>query len=247
MSKTPPTRLWLLNWPQLFPSHADRHSSYLPKACFRRTHHSQIPELFVVFNDVITNVFNTIFSSLPPSRNYNAIGVPGDFHGRLLPESSLHFAYFLGHSIGLRRCQRRWRKAVLRLGTKGKFCTQDRKEVRDAYLNPYAKDIEAFLEARAVEMVSGGLMALLILEFLPFGTLRLNTLSLLVSPFWHLASWTWPGRAVCEGLLTDHFGSDINDELFALFMEKLAASPVFLNPNNDKSIVILVVLKRSSD
>ncbi|KAL2235066.1 UNVERIFIED_CONTAM: Loganic acid O-methyltransferase [Sesamum indicum] len=54
-------------------------------------------------------------------------------------------------------------------------------------------------------------------------------------------------RAVLEGLLTDHFGSDIIDELFTLYMEKLAASPVFLNPDKDKSIVILVVLKRRSD
>ncbi|KAK4409667.1 Loganic acid O-methyltransferase [Sesamum angolense] len=54
-------------------------------------------------------------------------------------------------------------------------------------------------------------------------------------------------RAVLEGLLTDHFGSDIIDELFALYMEKLAASPVFLNPENDKSIVILAVLKRRSN
>ncbi|KAL0424678.1 UNVERIFIED_CONTAM: Loganic acid O-methyltransferase [Sesamum radiatum] len=54
-------------------------------------------------------------------------------------------------------------------------------------------------------------------------------------------------RAVLEGLLTDHFGSDIIDELFALYMEKLAASPVFLNPDNDKSIVILAVLKRRSN
>ncbi|XP_020547784.1 probable S-adenosylmethionine-dependent methyltransferase At5g38100 [Sesamum indicum] len=53
----------------------------------------KVPKFFVVFNDVITNDFNTLFSSLPPHRNYNAVGVPGDFHARLLPESSFLFAY----------------------------------------------------------------------------------------------------------------------------------------------------------
>ncbi|KAL0445543.1 UNVERIFIED_CONTAM: Loganic acid O-methyltransferase, partial [Sesamum latifolium] len=94
---------------------------------------------FVV--DVITNVFNTIFSSLPPSRNYNAIGVPGDFHGRLLPESSLHFAYSSWALHWLTEVP----KAVAESGSpawnKGEILyTRDRKEVRDAYLNPYAKD-----------------------------------------------------------------------------------------------------------
>ncbi|KAL0438851.1 UNVERIFIED_CONTAM: Loganic acid O-methyltransferase [Sesamum latifolium] len=54
-------------------------------------------------------------------------------------------------------------------------------------------------------------------------------------------------RAVHEGLLTDHFGSEIVDELFDLYIEKLAASLIFQNPNNDKSMVILAVLKRRSN
>ncbi|KAL0438848.1 UNVERIFIED_CONTAM: Loganic acid O-methyltransferase [Sesamum latifolium] len=54
-------------------------------------------------------------------------------------------------------------------------------------------------------------------------------------------------RAVHEGLLTDHFGNEIIDELFNLYTEKLATSPIFQNPNNDKSILILAVLKRRSD
>ncbi|KAK4430275.1 Loganic acid O-methyltransferase [Sesamum alatum] len=124
---------------------------------------AKVPKLFVVFNDVITNDFNTLFSSLPPHRNYNAIGVPGTFHGRLLPESSLHFAYSSWALQSLTEVP----KAVAETGSpawnKGEILyTRDRKKVCDAYLNQYAKDMEAFLEARAVEMVSGGLMALLI-------------------------------------------------------------------------------------
>ncbi|XP_011075904.2 probable S-adenosylmethionine-dependent methyltransferase At5g37990 [Sesamum indicum] len=268
----------------------------------------KVPELFVVFNDVITNDFNTLFSTLPPYRNYNAIGVPGDFHGRLLPESSLHFAYSSWALQWLTEVP----KAVAESGSpawnKGEILyTRDRVEVCAAYLNQYAKDLEAFMEARAVEMVSGGLMALLVpavpafwnpeTEYtipsdlnllgsclmdmakkgkfseakvdsfnLPFyfttpeqlkailessHSFALERLEILNNP----GKYTLPSvnaraaffRAVLEGLLTDHFGSDIIDELFTLYMEKLAASPVFLNPDKDKSIVILAVLKRRSD
>ncbi|KAL0463505.1 UNVERIFIED_CONTAM: Loganic acid O-methyltransferase [Sesamum latifolium] len=267
----------------------------------------KVPEVFVVFNDVITNDFNTLFTSLPPYRNYNAIGVPGDFHGRLLPESSLHFAYSSWALHWLSEVP----KAVAESGSpawnKGKILyTRDRKEVCAAYLNQYAKDIEAFLEARAVEMVSGGLMALLIpgvpaswnpdTEYtLPsdinllgscvmdmakkgrFSEAKVDSFNL---PFYFSTpeelkailershSFTLerfeilnnPGkltlptvearagcfRAVHEGLLTNYFGSEIIDELFHMYTEKLAASLIFSNPNNDKSVVILVVLKRSN-
>ena len=39
--------------------------------------HSQLPEFQVFFNDHILNDFNTLFSSLPPNREYYAAGVPG--------------------------------------------------------------------------------------------------------------------------------------------------------------------------
>ncbi|XP_011075915.1 probable S-adenosylmethionine-dependent methyltransferase At5g38780 [Sesamum indicum] len=269
---------------------------------------SQIPEVFVLFNDVITNDFNTLFTSLPPRRRYTAIRLPGDFHSRLLPESSLHFAYSSWALQWLTQVPKEvaerdspaWNNRAI-------LYTRDRKEVCDAYLNQYAKDIEAFMEARAVEMVSGGLMAILVpavpafwnpeTEYtipsdlnllgsclvdmaktgkfseakvdsfnLPFyfttpeqlkailersHSFTLERLEILNNP----GKYTLPSvnaraafyRAVLEGLLTDHFGSDIIDELFTLYMEKLAALPVFLNPDKDKSTVILAVLKRRSE
>ncbi|KAL3618145.1 hypothetical protein CASFOL_038466 [Castilleja foliolosa] len=54
-------------------------------------------------------------------------------------------------------------------------------------------------------------------------------------------------RAVHGKLLTDHFGSEIVDELFEVYVEKLAATPIFENPDNDKTNVVLVVLKRKID
>ncbi|KAL0430216.1 UNVERIFIED_CONTAM: Loganic acid O-methyltransferase [Sesamum radiatum] len=60
------------------------------------------------------------------SSNYNAIGVPGDFHGRLLPESSLQFSYSNSWAL-------HWLsevpKAVAESGSlasnKGEVCTQE--------------------------------------------------------------------------------------------------------------------------
>lgn len=51
-------------------------------------------------------------------------------------------------------------------------------------------------------------------------------------------------RATFEGLLINHFGSEAIDELFDRYTEKLAASPLFLDPENEKSIIIFVLLKR---
>ncbi|KAJ4707027.1 S-adenosylmethionine-dependent methyltransferase [Melia azedarach] len=47
----------------------------------------------VLFQDHYDNDFNTFFKTLPPSRKYFAIVVPGSFQGRLFPKSSLHFVH----------------------------------------------------------------------------------------------------------------------------------------------------------
>lgn len=114
-----------------------------------------IPGFSVLFNDVALNDFNTLFRSLPAHRSYHAAGVPGDFHGPLLPPSSLHFGY---SSWALQ-----WLAGAPKVVNKGRilYC-EDRKEVCDAYLEQFEKDMGAFLEARAAEVVEGGLMALLI-------------------------------------------------------------------------------------
>ncbi|KAL0438850.1 UNVERIFIED_CONTAM: Loganic acid O-methyltransferase [Sesamum latifolium] len=109
----------------------------------------KVPKFFVVFNDVITNDFNTLFNSLPPHRNYDAVGVPGDFHGRLLPESSLLFAYSSWALQWLTEVPKVVGESGSPAWNKGEILyTKDRQEVCDAYLNQYAKDIEAFLEAK---------------------------------------------------------------------------------------------------
>ncbi|XP_027179814.1 probable S-adenosylmethionine-dependent methyltransferase At5g38780 [Coffea eugenioides] len=51
-------------------------------------------------------------------------------------------------------------------------------------------------------------------------------------------------RAALEGLLEKQFGSDIMDELFELFTQKLAESSSLFNPENQDLVVIFVLLKR---
>lgn len=124
---------------------------------------SDFLECQVFFNDHVSNDFNTLFSSLPPERRYFAAGVPGSFHKVLFPKASLHLAYS--------SCALNWISEVPKEVTdnmspgwnKGKIHHGGaRKEVLDAYASQFAKDMESFLNARAHELVDGGLMALLV-------------------------------------------------------------------------------------
>ena len=115
------------------------------------------PEFYVYFNDVVSNDFNTLFSSLPPDRSYKAAAIAGDFHGRLLPPSSVHFAYSCWALHWLTEVPKL--AEGLRLVWHG---GEEREEVYDAYLSQLERDLESFLKCRAVEMVEGGIMALLI-------------------------------------------------------------------------------------
>ncbi|KAL3631383.1 hypothetical protein CASFOL_024367 [Castilleja foliolosa] len=271
--------------------------------------YSSTPEFFVFFNDTVVNDFNTLFGSLPLDRLYHAVGVPGDFHGRLLPRSSLHFV----HSS----CSLQWLTEVPRAvvdrdsaawnGGRAWY-TRETKEVYDAYVDQYSRDLNSFLEARAVEMVPGGLMALLVPgepEFCNteteytvhtcyhilgscivdmarkgrlseakvdsfnfpfcFATLQqmnaifesnqsfsIERMEILNNPGMHTISD--PGtcaaglRAVTGSLLTNHFGIElILDELFQLVTKKLEVLPSFGNTDNDKTIMVLAVLKRKMD
>ncbi|XP_011070215.1 probable S-adenosylmethionine-dependent methyltransferase At5g38780 [Sesamum indicum] len=266
---------------------------------------SHIPDFQVFFNDKVANDFNTLFSSLPSKRLYYASGVPGSFHGRLLPKASLHFAYSSYTLNWLSEVPKEVEDDTSPTWNRGKIhCFGARKEVLKAYSNQYVKDVEAFLESRAEELVAGGLMALIvpavpafwnpntaftsITEFDILGSClmdlaekgrfskakvdsfnlplhytvpqefeailershnyTLERMEIIDNP----GKCTLPGpkdrasfvRAVFEQLLTNHFGSEIIDELFHQYAKKIAASPLFLDPENDKTIMIFVLLKR---
>ncbi|KAH6827799.1 hypothetical protein C2S53_017158 [Perilla frutescens var. hirtella] len=269
----------------------------------------KIPEFHVFFNDVITNDFNTLFSSLPPNRSYNVAAVPGDFHRRLLPPSSVHFAYSSWSLHWLSEVPKAVEDSDSPAWNGGDiFYRGERKEVCDAYLDQFGRDVESFLKCRAVEMAGGGLMALLLpgvpafwnpeneftlvsvaellrsslIDMAKKGRLSEAKIDTFNIPYYFptpqqlkailersnnfaierveiltntgkhvnipniraaIASY----RAVHESMLAHHFGVEIIDELFDLYEKKLAASPVLTNIDNDKTIMILAVLKRTID
>ncbi|KAH6778820.1 hypothetical protein C2S52_010057 [Perilla frutescens var. hirtella] len=53
-------------------------------------------------------------------------------------------------------------------------------------------------------------------------------------------------RAALQTTIARHFGDGIINELVDLYMEKLTASPIFRELNNDKTIVLLAILKRTN-
>ncbi|KAH6754949.1 hypothetical protein C2S52_009617 [Perilla frutescens var. hirtella] len=119
----------------------------------------EVPEFHVFFNDVISNDFNTLFKLVPASRKYLVAAAPGSFHSRLFPKGTIHIAHC---STALH-----WLSRVPE-----KVCNRGRihysgagKEVIKAYSCQYERDMEAFLRARGDELVSGGLMVLLLIGF----------------------------------------------------------------------------------
>ena len=99
---------------------------------------------------------------LPPERPYSATGVPGSFHGRLFPNFSLDFVY---SSYAL-QCLSKVPEELLNKNSaawnKGRFhYASAPDEVAQAFTTQFAKDITAFLDCRAKELVVGGLMVLM--------------------------------------------------------------------------------------
>ncbi|KAL9324881.1 hypothetical protein ACSQ67_005526 [Phaseolus vulgaris] len=123
------------------------------------------PEFHVFFNDLPSNDFNTLFSSLPQDRNYFASGVPGSFYNRLFPQSSIHFAYSSYALHFLSKAP----EVVQEMKNKGRIhYTSASKEVVDAYADQFGVDAGKFLDARAMELVPGG-MLVIVMQGAPHG------------------------------------------------------------------------------
>ncbi|XVF43436.1 hypothetical protein PTKIN_Ptkin02bG0040000 [Pterospermum kingtungense] len=126
-------------------------------------------EFMVFFNDQASNDFNTLFTSLPQDRPYFAAGVPGSFQHRLFPESSIHFVHcsYALHWLStvpeelVDKDSLAWNKGRVHYSNAPNH-------VVDAYAAQFGKDMEDFLNARAEEMVIGGMM-IMILPGIPHG------------------------------------------------------------------------------
>jgi indole-3-acetate O-methyltransferase len=139
---------------------------------------SPVPlEFQVFFNDVTTNDFNTLFKTLPFYQKYFAAGVPGTFYGRLFPKSTLHLAYSSYSLQWLSKVPEEvvdtkspaWNKGIIQ-------CSGTAKEVAKAYSAQFKTDMDNFLNARAQEIIGGGLMVIIILG-LPDGILLSQTVA----------------------------------------------------------------------
>ncbi|XP_050209325.1 loganic acid O-methyltransferase-like isoform X2 [Mercurialis annua] len=140
--------------------------------------HFQNPQLIefqVFFNDFNGNDFNILFKTLPSYQNYFSAGVPGSFYARLFPKSTIHLAHSSNSLHWLSKippeivdCESpAWNKGSI-------YCTGFSKEVANAYLGQYKRDMNSFLNARAEEIVGGGLMVILV-RGLPDGILMSQT------------------------------------------------------------------------
>ncbi|KAI3931207.1 hypothetical protein MKW92_036484 [Papaver armeniacum] len=121
------------------------------------------PEYHVYFNDHASNDFNTLFVSLPPEKRYFAAGVPGSFHTRLFPKGSLHVAHSTTSLQWLSQVPKELLDVSSPAYNKGRIhYTNAKHQVVEAYSAQYTKDMDAFLYARAEEVVCGGLVLLIV-------------------------------------------------------------------------------------
>lgn len=118
-------------------------------------------EFQVFFNDSSNNDFNTLFKTLPPARKYIATGVPGSFFGRVLPRSSFHVGVCSYSLHFISKIPKEIKDRDSPVWNKDIHCTGFSKEVAKLYLDQYKIDVGSFLDARAQELVSGGLLFLL--------------------------------------------------------------------------------------
>ncbi|WCJ32657.1 S-adenosyl-L-methionine-dependent methyltransferases superfamily protein [Euphorbia peplus] len=138
---------------------------------------SSPPEISVLLNDLPGNDFNTLFKylsdfhdkierdhgpDLPPC---SVAAVPGSFHERLFPSSSVHFVHssFSLHWLSKVPPELRSRGNDDGVVNKGKIYISKTSsgEVIEAYQAQFRRNFSSFLKARAEEVVVGGRMVLL--------------------------------------------------------------------------------------
>ncbi|KAK3040756.1 hypothetical protein RJ639_029278 [Escallonia herrerae] len=215
----------------------------------------EVPEFHVFFNDNVTNDFNTLFKALPVDRPYMAAGVPGSFYGRLFPKASINFIHSSYSLHWLTKFPEEVVKEESPAWNKGRITyVLSSCEVVKAFTSQFLSDMEAFFSTRSLEMERCGLMALLI-PCRAEGTLPSDSIfcqffeclsvyfpPMLTSPEEVLAC-SRHVRAATEGILCNHFGSQIMDLLFENYSEKLeelSKMPQFIRVKNLENLFVLV-------
>ncbi|XP_059639792.1 loganic acid O-methyltransferase-like [Cornus florida] len=268
---------------------------------------SEAIEFQAFFNDHNSNDFNTLFKSLPHDRQYFAAGVPGSFHGRLFPDASLHFINSFYALQWLSEVPKEVVDKQSPAWNKGRiYYTNAPTQVMEAYSAQYGTDMKSFFNARAQELVCGGLMALLIpcpaVGILPSHSPIIALADLIGATLLDMAkiglvsedkvdSFNFPKynptqqeleelieengcfrivkmealvrdpkmkeaasdikmfvphiRAAWEGLIKDNFGSEIIDELFHRFTNKLLETFTLDHTSFEKIAELFVLLQRN--
>ncbi|KAI4357247.1 hypothetical protein L6164_001208 [Bauhinia variegata] len=231
-------------------------------------------EFHVFFNDLVSNGFNTLLTSLPKDRQYFASGVPGTFHDRLFTESSLHFAYTNYTHHLLSKSPEEIQDKDSPAWNKGRIhYTNAPKEVMEAFATQFAEDATNFLGARAKELAPGGMLVITMQEVTSY--LNCTTVSLfyyalevtkLVEENWYLSiqrmeltdpppwlkrkrhisvpNFITHVRATLEGIFSSHFGDEITDEMFQGLVKQISSKIEELVSKHREKTQLLVVLKR---
>ncbi|CAA7030323.1 unnamed protein product [Microthlaspi erraticum] len=146
-------------------------------------------EFQVFFNDFSNNDFNTLFQGLPPERRYYSAGVPGSFLDRVLPKKSFHIGIISYAFHFTSKVPKGITNRNSPLWNKDMHCTGINKAVKKAYLDQYSVDTKNLLDARAEELVPGGL-------FLIFGSCMRDGVKM---------------SETCKGVPMDCLGASLND------------------------------------
>nr|XP_027076949.1 farnesoic acid carboxyl-O-methyltransferase-like [Coffea arabica]XP_027076950.1 farnesoic acid carboxyl-O-methyltransferase-like [Coffea arabica] len=110
------------------------------------------------FQDFFNDLVDNDFKSLPSKMRYFTAAVPDSFHKHLFPKSSLHIAHSsyalhwlskVPKEVGNQNSST-WNKCKI-------YCSKTIKEIKEAYFAQFKEDLNRFLNARATEIVGGGL------------------------------------------------------------------------------------------
>ncbi|GMP59400.1 hypothetical protein CsSME_00022687 [Camellia sinensis var. sinensis] len=111
---------------------------------------TEMPEFQLFFSDHASNDFNTLFTTLPPDRQYFAAG------------SSIHLMYSSFALQWLSKVPEELFDNGSLAWNKGKIhYTIASKEIANVYAAQFAKDMDTFFNARADEIIVGGMMILI--------------------------------------------------------------------------------------